>query len=962
MKNCEKKIKAVCDCGASVSCLSPLIFDELKQAHKLDLKPCLRKPRFANGLPIEVKSFVRVPVVIGPKSYEHDSCFLYKSEADYLLGLDFFETNECDPLFSCMKLKLDSNTFVPLYLKQFEYGRDIFFRVIVTEKLSVPPGHTRIIPAHIANWKRPPIQVCALFEHKDKFEPNNEVSAPNVLFDLTEEVIPIAINNKTEEFTIYKNRTLGFSEILPEAVINNISKLPKPLPAPIKKNKYDLNKLKKSVDKDIPKRFHDQFGSLVKEFSDIFSQSEWDLGKCDVITHRMEVEPGSKPVQIPTRRMPLHYKEDVQKKIDVFLEKELTTPCHSPNSAPAKLVPKKNGKPRLVNDYRQLNKQTIQSTWPIPSIEELFDTLEGSAYFTSIDMSAGFYQVPTEASSQDYTAFSTPFGSLKWLRMPMGLTGSPPTFQCLVQKVLVGLTWKICVPYLDDNIIFSSTPEEHLERLRLVFQRFRAHHLKINPDKCDFFRMKVQFLGHIVSKDGLEVDPSKIEAVQKFPVLRSQTEVKSFFGLASYYRRFVPKFAEIARPLHTASETSTKFEWTPEAQDALESLKLKLTSTPILVFPFLKEPFILYTYASQFAVGSVLAQVQDGKERAFCYASKSFSKSPTKYSATRRELLALVTFTRPFRHHLLGQKFTIATDHSALQWLHSFKDPDGITARSLEKFPPFDYEVRHRPRKSISHADGLPRIPPNSIIAIETDLPLTAPQNETPKVSDIISNYQEVIGNVFDSKYSIAHCVSADFKMSAGIARHFKRKFPTKYPTDLDHSYTPLRPQWLPERRRYLYHLVTKEKYFNKPTYSTLRASLERMRKHAENNSIPRISMPCIGTGLDQLDWDKVKLLIRETFCNSPVQVVVYILPDPEIHRRNISVEDEPTIEFAQAQEAEESLKHVRRWNRQKIIPTQNELQGLPRLAWQLYNQLGSLFIQDGFFCREFEPMYGRLA
>ena len=379
--------------------------------------------------------------------------------------------------------------------------------------------------------------------------------------------------------------------------------------------------------------------------------------------------------------MPLHYKEDLLNKIDVFLENELLTPCHSPYSAPAMLVSKTNGKLRLVIDYRQLNKQTFKSTWPIPSIEELFDTLESRAYFTSIDMSAGFYRVPMEESSQDYTAFSTRFGSFKWLRMPMGLTGSPPTFQGQVEKVLVGLTWKICVPYLDDIIIFSSTPEEHLERLRLVSERFRSHILKINPDKCDFFRMKVQFLGHIVSKDGLEVDPNKVQAVQKFPVPRSQTEVESFLVLASYHRRFVPKFAETARPLHKASETSTKFEWTPEAQDAFEFLKLKLTSTPILVFPCSKEPFILYTDASQFAMGAVLEQVQDGKMRAICYASRSLSKSQTKYFATRRELLALVTFTRHFRHYLLGQKFTIVTDHSALQWLHSFKDPDGITAR-----------------------------------------------------------------------------------------------------------------------------------------------------------------------------------------------------------------------------------------------------------------------------------------
>ena len=251
------------------------------------------------------------------------------------------------------------------------------------------------------------------------------------------------------------------------------------------------------------------------------------------------------------------------------------------------------------------------------------------------------------------------------------------------------------MPYLDDIIIISSTPEEHLERLRLVFQRFREHNLKLSPDKCDFFKMKVQFLGHIVSKDGLQVDPSKIEAVQKFPVPNRQIEVKWFLGLAPHYRRFVPKFAETARPLHKVSETSKKFEWTSAAQDAFESLKLKLTSTSIPAFPCLKEPLILCTDASQFPMGAVLAQVQDGKVRAICYASKSLSKSQTKYSATRRELLALVIFTRHFRHYLLGQKFTIVTDHSAFQWLHSFKDPDGINARWLEKLRTFGYEVRH---------------------------------------------------------------------------------------------------------------------------------------------------------------------------------------------------------------------------------------------------------------------------
>ena len=981
MTICNKLIEAVCDCGASVSCLSPEIFEELTKSCKIEVKPCKRKLKAANGLPIEVKGMISVPIKIGSKSYEHEFVVLAKSEADCLLGVDFLKKNKCDPLFSRMELQLDSTTSVPMYHKSFEYNDDTVFRVVATETLSVPAGHIKVIPAHIPSWKRPPIQLCALFEPKEKFVTEN-ISAPNILFNLSEETIPIAIDNKTDnEITIYKDTTLGFSEIVPQAVINSITNIPSSSKlVPMKPNKYDLVNVKKSADKTVPRRYQTQFASLIDEYSDVFSKSEWDLGRCDITEHKIEIEPGSRPVKIPSRRMPLHYKEDLQKKIDVFLEKDLITPCHSPYSAPAMLVPKKNGKLRLVIDYRQLNKQTIKSCWPIPSIEEIFDTLEGSAYFTSIDMSAGFHQVPLEKKSQDYTAFSTPFGSYKWLVMPMGLTGSPPTFQCLVEKVLVGLNWKICVPYIDDIIVFSKTAEEHLERLRLVFERFRTANLKVNPAKCDFFRTNVQFLGHIVSKDGLQADPSKVEAVQNFPTPKSQTDVKSFLGLASYYRRFVPNFAGIARPLHQASEGSSNFHWPTAAQDAFDTLKQKLTTTPILAFPNLQKPFILYTDASQFAMGAVLAQEQDGLERAICYASKALSKAQTKYSATRRELLALVTFTRHFRHYLLGRKFTIVTDHSALQWLHNFKDPDGITARWLEKLAPFDYEVRHRPGKSIGHADGLSRTPARSVNVVAEEHKDTStecseewPNHEAEQDADTMNlpklatrtvkaNYREVVGNVFDAPTSLAHCVSADFKMSAGIAREFRRRFPTKYPTKLEHVLTPLWPQWIPQTRRYVYHLVTKQKYYNKPTYATLRASLEQMRVHAETNDIDVISLPCIGSGLDNLEWDKVRQLIQETFRTSNVRIVVYLLSQPTEAHNESSLDSVLTNQMAQAQIADEALKHVRQWVKYNTIPKNNDLQGLPRLGWQMYNQLDSLYLANDILCRKFQPNDGRPA
>ena len=403
----------------------------------------------------------------------------------------------------------------------------------------------------------------------------------------------------------------------------------------------------------------------------MFSKIEWDIGQCDVTAHKIQVEPGSRPIKVPNRRMLLHYKDDLQEKIDALLEKKLITPCHSPYSAPAMLVPKKNGL-CLVIDYRHLNKQTIKSCWPIPSIEEIFDTVENSEYFTTIGMLWGLYQLPMVEESQDYTAFST-------------LSNRSNGSECLWDRPVAtkyfskldgtGSSW----PDLEDNCpVFKWLYhfllygwKTHPKTKRSLW-KVPLCESKNKPNKCEFFRARVPFLGHIISKNALEVDPDKIADVKKFPIPTNPTEVKSFLGLCSYYRRYVEIFAGIARPLHKASEVNATFNRTPEAQDAFETLKSRLTSTPILDFHMMKEPFILYTDASLTAMGAVLSQVQDGQEPAICYASKAFSKAQTRYSATKRELLVVVNFTRHFKHYLLGQKFTIIADHRALQWLHNF--------------------------------------------------------------------------------------------------------------------------------------------------------------------------------------------------------------------------------------------------------------------------------------------------
>ena len=373
----------------------------------------------------------------------------------------------------------------------------------------------------------------------DMYIDNEKQLAHDALFSFEKGIAPITIANTIDEvLAIYIDTTLGLSQLVSDRLIQEINQKEM-------KNinevdpKYELENVKKAISKDKNKNCRADFRILINDFSDIFSINQWDLGRCDATNQRIDVKPGSQPIKLTNRKMPVHYKDNLKEKIDAFMRKELITPCHSSYSAPAMLVPKKNGRLRLLMDYRKLNEQTIKSCWPIPSIEETYKTLQGSAYFTTIDTSSGFYQLPMEPKSQNCTAFSTLSGSFNWLRMPMGLTGSPDTFQSLMEHVLVGLTWNITVPYLDGWIIFYNTPEEHNKRLQHVFQRFREVNPKINPTKCAFFQTKVQFLGHVISKNGLEANPEKVKAVQKFPVPQNQTDVKSFLGLFSYYRRYI---------------------------------------------------------------------------------------------------------------------------------------------------------------------------------------------------------------------------------------------------------------------------------------------------------------------------------------------------------------------------------------------------------------------------------------
>ena len=296
--------------------------------------------------------------------------------------------------------------------------------------------------------------------------------------------------------------------------------------------------------------------------------------------------------------------------------------------------------------------------------------------------------------------------------MPFGLCNAPATFERLMEHVLAGLSWKICLVYLDDVIVYGSSFSDQMENLKKVLQRIRWARLKLSPEKCILFQREVTYLGYIVNKNGVKVDARKLEAVAEWPIPRNVTEVKRFLGLASYYRRFIANFAEIAKPLHKLTEKDVTFAWTNESDRAFKKLKKVLCSAPILVFPREGAEFILDTDASGESVGAVLSQKsEEGDEKVIAYYSKVLSKRERRYCVTRRELLAVVQAVSHFHCYLYGQNFKIRTDHSALQWLLRFRHLEGQVARWMEVLREYDFKIEFRPGKGHQNADAMSRRP-----------------------------------------------------------------------------------------------------------------------------------------------------------------------------------------------------------------------------------------------------------
>ena len=465
-------------------------------------------------------------------------------------------------------------------------------------------------------------------------------------------------------------------------------------------------------DPSVPQQFKDKMSALVDTYRDVVpSDPEWmpDFPPERDVDHTIELKPGAPLPNRPMYRMSQPELVELRKQLDDLLAKGYIQPSSSPYASPVLLVRKPGSTTlRMCIDFRQLNSATKKCAYPVPPLHECLDRMHGAKFFSKLDCAQGFHQIRLDPVSQQLCAFRCRYGLFEFKVMPFGLCNAPATFQRLVDSILMPYLDKFCCVYMDDILIWSDDEESHCKHVALVLDLLRKHKLYCRPHKCEFGVTSTRYLGHIVSVEGIHVDPDKIKAIVDWPVPKNVKEVMAFKGLAEFYRRFVRDFSRIAAPLSVLTGTA-EFRWGEAEQEAFEALKHALTTTPILAPPDYSRPFKVATDASKFAIGAVLTQGEGEHLRVVAYESRKMIDAETRYPVHDKELLAVIHALKKWDYHLRGQRFVIETDNWATKYIQTKPNLNHRQMNWMSTLQSFDCDFVHRPGKDNVVADALSR-------------------------------------------------------------------------------------------------------------------------------------------------------------------------------------------------------------------------------------------------------------
>lgn len=486
-----------------------------------------------------------------------------------------------------------------------------------------------------------------------------------------------------------------------------------------------------------------------------FAESVSQLSEAKTEPHKIVLDHDI-PIRCPIYKIPFQLRDEFNKQIAELEAAQIISRIDSPYNTPALLVKQKN-KYRLVFDFRKLNEITKTQDFIIPTLDDILHEISGSNYFSVLDMKSAFNQIPIRKRDRHKTAFTTPDG-IKYCfnRLAFGMKNSPKHFQEVAQEALGDLLHKGVRVYIDDVIVYTKSIDEHINIINEILCRFEALNLKFNPQKCVFLSKECNFLGFIVSNQGIMIDKQKAESINEFPVPKDQQEIKSFLGCCNYYRRYIKNFAKRAYALTALLRKDTPFIWDENAQSAFDDIKSALLKSPVLALPDFRLDFQITTDASQKAIGAVLEQrYPNGETKPIYFYSKKLNPTQSKYSATVLELFAIYSALLFFRPFLIGpKKFLVFTDHKPLLGFLSNKNTNNKVLRWKLALEEFNYELRYVQGTSNVVADHLSRVINTYTIEFPDNENLRKLQREDKELMKIIENLNEGRQN---AQYFLSH-------------------------------------------------------------------------------------------------------------------------------------------------------------------------------------------------------------
>lgn len=699
------------DSGASVTIMSSAFFEKSNFSDKILRDPDFSRITGVSGQRLKVLGKKNIPFVINGCKYSYDVHIVEGLHHAFILGIDFLCAHNIRLNFSRNNtLEIPEEPVPNVCLIRTSAGLARAASAVV-----IPKQSEMIIPVLVSRRKSGDE---VLLEPQQNLGKMHLSAAKSLVKVQGGKAVLRLLNPTNTDIKVKKNQVLASvtdihsAQVYPIDDTNDHSFVGAAEPAQNRSTvetdiKFNLE------NSDLTSTQKSELLAFLAQHRSNFANDLSELGKTSIHKHRIDIYPGSKPVRLPFYRTSIQNEREMSKQIDEMEKHGIIKPSNSEWHSPVVLVRKKNNTFRFACDYRQLNKITVPMSFPLPHLESVFDSIGAAKanYFSNLDLMSGFWQMELDEESQKKAAFITQRGVYEWTRMPFGLTNAPISFQTLMSSVLRDLNWKSVLVYVDDILIFSHTFEDHLMHLKQVFSKLREANLTLQPSKCHFALKQLKFLGHIISRRGVEVDPDKTQAMSDFPRPKSQKQVRSFLGMANYYRRFIKNFSKIATPLNACLKTvgNKKFQWTEECEQAFQTLKSKLLTAPVLAYPDPSKHFILTCDASDTAVGYVLGQLDDTKkEFVVAYGGKALSTDEKKFSTTEKECLAVLYGIAAYRPYLAHTEFTIVTDHKALVWLQTAKHTGRLERWAL-KIQEYNFKIVHRPGKSNCVADALSR-------------------------------------------------------------------------------------------------------------------------------------------------------------------------------------------------------------------------------------------------------------